>query len=256
MCSVMDWLYVTPPIEAVCDYDGDGQITSADFTRIANILRDVSTNTKIVSGVLKIDAENPKDCISISTNGVKSVSLGAEGVNATVVNTENIMCCYQQGITQSTFAGVIINGHTGQIKCVKNGDYNNGVTIQPYQITVEKDGSLGRTIITENEIQCPLFTPTSLEEKKKNFEKLQSGLDIIKDIDIYKYNMKDEEDDTKKHIGFVIGDKYKYNKEITSKNNDGADLYSFVSVCCKAIQEQQEEIQELKARIEKLEKGE
>ena len=68
--------------------------------------------------------------------------------------------------------------------------------------------------------------------------------------------MKAEEDNTKKHIGFVIGDKFKYSEEITSKDNDGVDIYSFVSVCCKAIQEQQEQIEELKKRIEKLEKGE
>ena len=75
-------------------------------------------------------------------------------------------------------------------------------------------------------------------------------------IDIYKYNLKSEEDSTKKHIGFVIGDKYNYSKEITSAENDGADIYSFVSVCCKAIQEQQEEIEILKEKINKLKKGE
>ena len=92
------------------------------------------------------------------------------------------------------------------------------------------------------------FVPGSLEKLKKNFEKLPSGLDIIKDIDIYKYNLKTEEDNIKKHIGFVIGDNYKYSKEITSKNNDGVDLYSFISICCKAIQEQQEEIEQLKEK--------
>lgn len=105
-------------------------------------------------------------------------------------------------------------------------------------------------------ISCVSLTQTSLEREKKNFEKLQSGIDIIKNIDIYKYNLKSEEDNTKKHIGFVIGDKYKYSKEITSTGNDGAELYSFVSVCCKAIQEQQTEIEMLKAKINKLEKGE
>ena len=36
---------------------------------------------------------------------------------------------------------------------------------------------------------------------------------------------------------------------------DGVDVYSFVSVCCKAIKEQQEEIEELKKEIEKLKGG-
>lgn len=122
--------------------------------------------------------------------------------------------------------------------------------------------------MADGNITCVSLTQTSKEEAKKNFEKLPSGLDIIKNIDIYKYNFKNEEDDTKKHIGFVIGDKYKYSKEVTSKENDGVDVYSFVSVCCKAIQEQQEQIEKLQKenqqkdeilanlieRLEKLEK--
>ena len=113
----------------------------------------------------------------------------------------------------------------------------------------------GYTIVKSSGIITPEVIQTSKEDSKKNFEKLDKGLDIIKGIDIYKYNFKNENDDYKKHIGFVIGDKYKYSKEITSNENDGVDIYSFVSVCCKAIQEQQEQIEELKEKINKLEGG-
>lgn len=94
----------------------------------------------------------------------------------------------------------------------------------------------------------------SLEELKENFEPLKSGLEIIKDIDIYKYNYKSE-NNAKKHIGLVIGDNYNYSKEVTNDKNEAIDIYSFVSVCCKAIQEQQKEIEELKTRLEELENG-
>ena len=83
----------------------------------------------------------------------------------------------------------------------------------------------------------------------------REALDIIKNIDIYKYNFKSDNDKDKKHIGFVIGDDFKYSKEVTSKDNDGADVYSFVSVCCQAIKEQQEQIEELKNEINKLKGG-
>ena len=116
------------------------------------------------------------------------------------------------------------------------------------------------TFIQNGSIECVTLKQTSLANQKKNFEKLKSGLDILKDIDIYKYNLKSEEDTTKKHIGFVIGDNYNYSEEVTSNNNDGVDIYSFVAVCCKAIQEQQEQIENqnnliksLTERIEKLE---
>lgn len=97
--------------------------------------------------------------------------------------------------------------------------------------------------------------PQSKVEIKKNIKLYdKNALDILKNIDIYNYNFKTEEDKDKKHIGFIIGDDYKYSKEITNNDNSGVDLYSFVSVCCKAIQEQQKEIEELKEQIEKLSK--
>ena len=111
-------------------------------------------------------------------------------------------------------------------------------------ITIDCNGSNGN-------IKCVSLTQTSLEEAKKNFEKLDNALDLIKGIDIYKYNLKGEDNGDKKHIGFVIGDGYKYRREITDKQNKGVDLYSFVSLCCKAIQEQQEEIEELRKLVNK-----
>lgn len=103
------------------------------------------------------------------------------------------------------------------------------------------------------------FINPSVKEKKKNIEKFKNGLNIVLSTDIYTYNLKNEKS-TKKHIGFVIGDEYKYSKQITSKDNKGVDLYSMISVAYKAIQEQQEliekqnnTIKDLQDRIEKLE---
>lgn len=101
-------------------------------------------------------------------------------------------------------------------------------------------------------IITPVVTQTSKKENKKDFEKLESGLEIIKSIDIFKYHLKNQDDKSKKHIGFVIGEDFNYSEEVTSENNDGVDLYSFVAVCCKAIQEQQIEIENLKKEMEEL----
>lgn len=216
----------------ILDVNNSGSITSADYTIISNIINGITTNTKIASGSFEIKADDVKNCVSIKDNlGNLVVSLGLGGINATNITGNNCVI----GIAGSTF---------------------NDSTY------VAIDGSQGNVYATGT------VTQGSRETIKKNFEKLPSGLDIIKDIDIYKYNLKTEEDDTKKHIGFVIGDKYKYSKEVTSKENDGVDVYSFVSVCCKAIQEQQEQIEKLQKenqqkdeilanlieRLEKLEK--
>lgn len=121
---------------------------------------------------------------------------------------------------------------------------------------IELSGTNGTTNVRNTGITTPKVTQTSLATEKKNFEKYtDSALDKIKNIDIYKYNLKSEEDTDKKHIGFVIGKDYKYSKEVTSTDNQGVDNYSFTSLCCKAIQEQQELIEQLQNEIKEL-KGE
>lgn len=114
--------------------------------------------------------------------------------------------------------------------------------------------SMNETVqITNEEIIIPKVTQTSLAKSKKNFEKLQdNALETIKNIDIYKYNLKSEKDTDKKHIGFVIGDKYNYSKEVTSLDNKGVDNYSFTSLCCKAIQELSQQVELLQNEIKIL----
>ena len=116
------------------------------------------------------------------------------------------------------------------------------------------DKNVASTSVTPSEVKSPLLTQSSLAEYKKNFEKLgDNALKILKEIDIYKYNLKCEKDTDKKHIGFVIGEDYNYSKEVTSLDNQGVDNYSFTSLCCKAIQEQQEIIEQLQNKINELE---
>lgn len=109
------------------------------------------------------------------------------------------------------------------------------------------------TWVSADGIDTPSLTQTSLAESKKNFEKLEdNAIELIKNIDIYKYNLKNENDTDKKHIGFVIGEDYNYSEEVTSSNNTGVDNYSFTSLCCKAIQEQQKIIEDLQRQINEL----
>lgn len=134
--------------------------------------------------------------------------------------------------------------------------YWNSTTISPSGIDITDSENISynsSTHIYRSGITTPTVTQTSLKESKKNFEKLNNALEIIKATDIYKYNLKYENDDDKKHIGFVIGDDFKYSKEITSLNNDGVDIYSMISVCFKAIQEQQMIIEKLENKIKELE---
>ena len=94
----------------------------------------------------------------------------------------------------------------------------------------------------------------SREELKKNIKPYKKGLDEVLKTDIYSYNLKIDDDNSKKRIGCVIGDKYSCSKDIINKDDTGIDLYSMISVSYKAIQEQQEEIEKLKKEIEQLKK--
>lgn len=112
------------------------------------------------------------------------------------------------------------------------------------------------TIVTSYGITTPKITQTSLVENKKNFEKYKNALSEIKKVDIYKYNLKSENDEQKKHLGFVIGDNYNYSHEITAVDENGEEIgvdnYSMTSLCLQAIKEQQEQIELLKQEIELL----
>jgi len=148
-------------------------------------------------------------------------------------------------------ASLQANMYPGVIELYNYHDISDSAAVVEPQLRLFWDAVGDTTTIGASGCYSPIFQQTSEASKKKNFEKAGSALDIIKDIDIYKYNLKSEADGSKKHYGFVIGDKYKYSKELTGQDNKGVDLYSFISVCCKAIQEQQKEIEELKKKVSK-----
>lgn len=127
---------------------------------------------------------------------------------------------------------------------------STGLTNSPM---IAVSNSTDQTLITPFAVSTPEVIQTSLAESKKNFEKLENGLSIIKDTDIYKYNLKSQEDGSKKHIGLVIGDNFNYSQEVTSENNDGVDIYSMVAVCFKAIQELNEKIEILENKLKERE---
>ena len=214
---IMDKITLDRGMINVLDVDNSGSITSADYTRIKNILAEESesgkqeSNTKSVNGSFQINANDTKNCVVIKDRyGDLVLSLGLGGINSNFISGKQcVIGVTGVGYNDSTY--VAIDGNRGNVSAT---------------------GSVSQT---------------SLKENKKNFTKFKNALNIIKDIDIYKYNLKTETKKDKKHIGFVIGEGYKYSEEVTSNNNDGVDLYSFVSLCCKAIQELNEKIEILEA---------
>ena len=207
------------------------------------------------------------DTLNIDSNGNMTLT-GEENVaNIKIVLGTN----KNRYITINPARLVFTNNSTGNEIVLYNAP--NGAWIQlnsgSRSINILNDGkdftrislkdSANETIVDSTGITTPTLTQTSRVEAKKNFEKLTNALEIIKNTDIYKYNLKSQNDGDKKHIGFVIGEDYKYASEITSINGNreeiGANIYSMVSVAYKAIQEQQEQIKKLQNEIEVM-KGE
>lgn len=105
-----------------------------------------------------------------------------------------------------------------------------------------------RSVIKGSEIRTPKLTQTSLESIKKNISIYnENALETILNSDIYTYNLKSEKDTDSKHIGFVIGEKYRTPKEIINNEGNAVELYSAIGILWKAVQE-------LSARVEQLEK--
>ena len=94
------------------------------------------------------------------------------------------------------------------------------------------------------------YNYNSRESLKKNIKEYdKKALDIIKQGKIYGYNFKTDKDNEKQYLGFIIGDeggKYETPIEVIANDNSGINVYNMASVLWKAIQELQQEIEELK----------
>lgn len=240
-------------------------------------------NNEVISKINQSSESVQINANKINLNG-KTIDLTGDNIrissnNFNVDKNGNMTCtnAHVSGTISSTNATItggkislIPTGGTDVLRVIRNNDtdtmaymtdnvigINNGddhiecYCLDDPRIELFREGD-SETIITYEYVKTPEVIQTSLEEQKKNFEKFNGGLDIIKNTDIYKYNLKSQKDGDKKHIGFVIGKNYKYSKEITSKNNDGVDTYSMISVAYKAIQEQQELIESLQRQIDEM----
>lgn len=198
------------------------------------------------NGNFKVGTDGKVECTDITINGGTINLNDTEGQGNEFQITDNSQT-YKTMMGSSIFQMGFVDVLNEAVISMTTSEMTNPA------ITV-KDTAGRYTMIQGEGITTPKLTQTSLAEKKKNFEKFNSNaLDIIQQIELYKYNLKGEADTDKKHIGFVIGNNYNYSKEVTSNDNTGVDLYSFVSVCCKAIQEQQEQIEKLQNKIKELE---
>ena len=225
-------------------------------------------NNEIISKINQSAEAVQINANKISLNG-KEINLTSE--NATIKSTN---------FNVDTQGNVTIGGTSGfPALTIKDSDATDIIEVVPNSInmeyyypganaTVEQYLQKGgyyvvcngtSTSVWYDGITTPTLTQTSKESKKKNIVKYsEKALDIVKDSEIYEYNFKSEDDKHKKHIGFVIGDEggeYKTPEQVISNNREGIESYSMTSILWKAVQEQQQTIEQLQSEINEL-KGE
>lgn len=224
-------------------------------------------NTIITSNNFNVDKDGNMSCKNANVSGIVNASSGT--FNGSIRSKDAIITggkIQVKGGVGNTdlFRVEDDNGYfltyiqpSGAGFVVKDEAYRIDVSVVRGESMIDIMGDGTHTLITQDEVSAYKFTQISLEKYKKNFEKLQdNALNILKTIDIYKYNLKNEQDTDKKHIGFVIGDNFNYSKEVTSLDNQGVDNYSFTSLCCKAIQELSTKVEELQKEIKELKEKE
>ena len=241
------------------DNISSGNIQSKNYVENSTGTKINLTDGSIDTKNLKIDNTGKVEITDedyLSANFVVTSNKGSEYQQQTIINSFGMMNYIGTDKTNndnnmsisSMFGYPLIEFN----KTEGETSYKGYMHSKEISISKNTNGDQTWTDITAEGITTPTLTQTSLEEKKKNFEKFENGLDVIKNVDIYKYHLKEQNDDDKKHIGFIIGDDYNYSEEITSSDNSGADLYSMISVVLQAVKEQQVIIEALQNKIKEL----
>lgn len=202
--------------------DKDGTMSCKD----ANINGTITSNNAIITGG------------KIKVSGSKSAS--------DLLRVENSSNSSEFSYLQPIGAG-FVNGGTDNAIYIMASDTTSSIDIYD---------NGGATTLTGSEIKTPKLTQTSLESIKKNIEKFnKNAIEIIKNSDIYEYNLKSDKDTDKKMIGFIIGENYKTPNEVISKEGQAIGIYSMAGILWKAIQEQQQEIEDLKNKLKEVTNG-
>ena len=215
-----------------------------------------SANT---NALFKVGHDGKLQATSANIQGNVNATSGSFAGDVRIKSGNNLIVYNSNGYTASVmdrFGIKLYDDFGGHRGTVTTGYYNlNGNSYYGISMKTPNGGGLfafdDGAIVEGNLRVRGEVIQGSFEEIKKNIKLYdKSALEQVINSDIYTYNLKTEKDTDKKHIGLVIGDNYKTPDEIIT--NDGISPYSMVSLLWKAVQEQQQQIENLKNEINKL----
>lgn len=233
-------------------------LTANDILNLiaGNAINLSSKNITIKSDNFNVDKNGNMDCNNATLNNIT--------VTGNNISYKPSNSSYQSFIVYKPNDTSLSNTISwGDIYVGKGGSGNVHIFGDGTNSGIYVTNSSNETQILPNMVYTPKVIQTSKESKKKNITKYnEKALDIVKDSEIYIYNFKGENDEDKKHIGFVIGDEggnYKTPEQVISNDREGIENYSMTSILWKAFQEyiteKDEQIEQLQKEINKL-KGE
>ena len=231
-----------------------GQIYSENYSNGTNDKKPMGTHINLIDGHfsfgggnLVYDGENLIISSKAVGESLQDVNIKAENLRIDAANIDGAIRA--DSVDAENLTGTTIRGKVFEDGSLFIGNKENTYT------EITKEGILncnGFATLNGDIVTSFGCHNVSLESEQKNIEYLDTGLDIINHIDIYKYHYKTESDESKKHIGLVIGDNYNYTQDVTSEDNTSVNIYTLASVCVKAIQELETEIKKLQTEIEIL----
>ena len=238
VCLLLNYLNdntsLTSELKNIYDVNNDGTLDILDVVTMLNILKGKTENTKNVKGTIVFNSKDPKNAISIKDQyGNILSSFSVFGINTENISARRVQIGQFETANDNKFVGISLDSEKNLVN-VTNG--TNSSKIEP------------------TKMQSQAFNNNSLEELKKNIEKQENVMDIVKNSEIYKFNYKDENNDDKKHIGFIIGKKYYTPEELLNKEKNAIDIYSMASINWKCTQEILEELKNTKEELEELKK--
>ena len=206
----------------------------------------------------------------IYSDGVASLTFGL-GASPSATFVSSVTTGGNITITKTT-AGLILDGNSGG---GNSGAFINlqgwANTNKNWQLGVANIGGSGLLLQTSTAAGGNSFTTsiggfdqttgvyTALSDinRKKDFEKSEIGLDAILSLKPTLYRIKEEDETTDKHLGFIAQEVKEFIPQAYSESGDfiGLDYNPIVAALVKSIQELKAENDTLKSRIDTLEQA-
>ena len=89
---IMGWIGGDSILKNIWDYDNSSSVTSTDYVNILNTIKGTLQNTKTMTGSFIINTTDPKRCIRIKKGNTDAVSIGLNGIESNLINTDELIC--------------------------------------------------------------------------------------------------------------------------------------------------------------------